>query len=86
MIVRKWTWFIPIAPPIRALIAARDNKILVEIPAIIKVISDKGASFCHVDKIKHDSHEIDVITEGYHKWQGAIPIFNIKDINSRILM
>jgi hypothetical protein len=25
-----------------------------------------GPNFCHVDKIRAGSHEIDVITEGYH--------------------
>jgi len=36
-----------------------------------------GASFCQVDRIKHDSHEIDIITEGYHKWHGTNPSFSI---------
>jgi len=33
-----------------------------------------GASFCHVDKINAVNHEIDIITEGYHVWNGAAPI------------
>lgn len=27
----------------------------------------KGASFCHVVRISAGNHDIDVITEGYHK-------------------
>ena len=50
----------------------------------MKVIIDNGASFCHVDKIRAGSHAIDVITDGYHKWQGAIPIFISKE-NSRMI-
>lgn len=86
MIVRRWVWFIPIAPPIRAFIAAISRSILDEVPFIIKTMMDKGASFCQVDKIKQDIHEMEVITEGYHKWQGAMPIFNNRDISNNILM
>jgi hypothetical protein len=32
-----------------------------------KLIIANGASFCHVDKIKADDQEIDVMTEGYQK-------------------
>lgn len=35
-----------------------------------------GASFCQVDRIRQDAHEIEAITEGYQKWQGALPSFN----------
>jgi len=41
---------------------------------------DKGASFCHVVRIRAGIHDIDVITEGYHRWHGAIPIFIINEI------
>lgn len=37
----------------------------------------KGPSFCQVLKIKQFIHEMDVMTEGNQKWQGAIPIFRI---------
>lgn len=37
---------------------------------------DRGANFCQVDKIRHEVHEIEAITEGYQKWQGALPSFN----------
>lgn len=30
------------------------------------IITANGASFCHVDKMKAETHEIDIITEGYH--------------------
>jgi hypothetical protein len=36
-----------------------------------KIIS--GANFCHVARIKQDSHDSDVITDGNQKWNGAIP-------------
>jgi len=58
------------------------DEILIKINEMI----DRGASFCHVDKIKHEIHEMDVITEGYHKWHGAIPIFSIIDRIRRVLM
>lgn len=37
---------------------------------------DRGANFCHDDKMVHEIQEIDDITEGYQKWQGALPSFN----------
>lgn len=48
---------------------------------IINVRIAKGASFCHVDKIKHENHVIADITDGYHKWHGARPSF----INNEII-
>jgi len=51
---------------------------------MMKDIIDNGASFCHVDKIRAGSHAIDVITDGYHKWHGAIPIFISRE-NKRII-
>jgi hypothetical protein len=45
-----------------------------------KVSRASGASFCHVDRIRAVNHEQDDITEGYQKWQGALPSFNIKEI------
>jgi len=51
---------------------------------IMKQIINRGASFCHVDKIKHDTHEIEDITAGYQVWHGAAPSFNNKDINSTV--
>lgn len=38
---------------------------------------DKGANFCHVDRIKQEIHEIEAMTEGYQKWQGTLPSFSI---------
>lgn len=35
----------------------------------------RGAIFCHDDRIRHDVHEIDDITDGYQKWQGTLPNF-----------
>jgi len=39
-------------------------------------INDKiinGASFCHVASSMQDNQDIDVITGGNQKWNGAIP-------------
>jgi hypothetical protein len=49
-------------------------------------ISRRGATFCHVDKIKHDSHEIDDITGGNQKWNGAMPSFRRIDEKRRMYM
>jgi hypothetical protein len=69
------------APPNRALRDANIIIILVSgLYSIIQVIN-RGASFCHVDRIRHDIHVIEDITEGYHVWQGAAPSFRIRDIN-----
>ena len=47
----------------------------------IKFIIIKGASFCHVERMNAEIHEIEVITDGYHMWHGAIPILRIKAIS-----
>jgi hypothetical protein len=86
IIVRRWTWFMPMAPPTRAFTAPKNNKILEDAPVRINEIIDNGASFCQVDKIKQESQEIDVITDGYHRWHGAIPIFSRTDIISKNLI
>ena len=36
----------------------------------------RGANFCQVVKIIQDTHDIEVITEGNQKWNGAIPNFS----------
>jgi len=38
-----------------------------------------GANFCHVAKIQQAIHDIDVITGGNQKWNGAIPNLSIID-------
>lgn len=74
IIVRKWTWFSPISPPVNALSLA---KITMNGDVFISKNDriDRGASFCHVDKTRAGIHAIEVITDGYHRWQGTIPIF-----------
>ena len=47
------------------------------------MITANGASFCQVDRMKAEFQEIDIITEGYHAWQGAIPDLII--IENRII-
>ena len=76
----------PIIPPIRAFKAANIRRILEKALVIMNEITVNGASFCHVDRIKHEIHEIDVMTDGYHKWHGAIPIFRRRDINNMALI
>lgn len=41
-----------------------------------------GASFCQVVRIRALIHEIDVITDGNQKWQGAAPSLRIRAIIS----
>lgn len=82
--VRRWDWFIPIIPPRIALSLAIIN-IIGEMDWVkVKEIIINGASFCHVDRMRAAIQEIEVITEGYHMWHGAIPILRIKAINIRI--
>lgn len=53
------------------------------LPGVFIKINDKivnGANFCHVDRIIADNQEIDIITDGYHKWHGAIPILIRRDV------
>jgi len=72
--VRKWVWFNPINPPINALILARSaiKYIDVFISTNDKIVN--GASFCHVDNSNAGIQAIDVITDGYHRWHGTMPI------------
>jgi hypothetical protein len=58
---------------------------LVIVVYIRKAMIIRGASFCHVDKIIAAIHEIDVITDGYHIWQGAIPILRANARVNRII-
>lgn len=83
MIVRKWDWFIPINPPVIALRLAKTSINDGDNFVNRNDIMDSGASFCHVDRIKAGIHLMDVITEGYQKWHGAIPIL-ISNENNKI--
>lgn len=78
-IARNMDWFIPRAPPTIALSdAIAIIGTVVDVFVIINMITDKGASFCHVDKINAECQEIDAMIEGYQVWQGAMPVFTIK--------
>jgi len=74
--VRNWLWFIPIIPPTNAFIPAINITKCIFFRGSRNARIDKGASFCHVDKIKHETHEIEAITDGYQKWQGTLPNFS----------
>lgn len=52
-------------------------KMIIEGLVLLKdwVMMRIGAIFCKVDRIQHISHEIEFITVGSQKWQGAIPSF-----------
>lgn len=67
MIDRSLDWFIPINPPITAFATAKIARIFWLFLYKIKDNTVNGASFCHVDKIRHETHEVDAITEGYHR-------------------
>lgn len=74
---------IPIKPPKIAFIAATTPIILV-INVLLndgKARSTRGASFCHVDRIRAFIQEMDVITDGNQKWQGTAPSFRNKAVN-----
>lgn len=77
-IVRNIDWFIPKAPPTIALMdAIIIIGTVVDVFVITNIMTDRGASFCHVDKINAECQEIDAIIDGYQVWQGAIPVFTI---------
>ena len=77
IMVRRWDWFIPIIPPSKAFSGAINMINLVDELCIINDMIISGANFCHVARIIHANQDIDVITEGNQKWNGAIPNFNI---------
>lgn len=77
-IARSIDWFIPSVPPIIALREAITIMGIVDVVFDrINIITVRGASFCQVDRINAEYHEIDVIIEGYQVWHGAIPVFII---------
>lgn len=78
--MRKWDWFIPITPPTIAFRPAINIITYENLYVMIKDIIEIGASFCQVDNRRADIQEIDVITDGYHRWQGAIPILSVRAI------
>lgn len=67
MIVRICLWFIPITPPTKALIPATVMTKYIFLRGRINAKIDKGASFCHVDRIRQEIHDTEAITEGYQK-------------------
>lgn len=66
MIDFSFVWFIPRIDPIKALSGDKIN-IDFLIDCIINIITDKGASFCHDDRIRQFHHDKDVITDGNHQ-------------------
>lgn len=83
IIVRSCDWLIPITPPTKAFIAASGSKMCLLVNNI-NLIMAKGASFCHVDRISAEVHEMEDITDVYQKWHGNAPIFINKE-NARIM-
>jgi len=78
IIARSLDWFMPNIPPTSALEAAIMIVVWYIFLAIINDRNINGASFCHVDKIRQFIHDRDVITEGYHRWNGANPILSAR--------
>lgn len=75
MIFRNWVWFSPPQPPIaidiRAIIIRRLRLIVGEI--IYRI--DRGASFCHVNRMSPDDSGMPWVTSGTQKWKGDRPSF-----------
>ena len=74
-------WFIPRIPPTSAFIV--EISIIVIAVAFLFIRKERiisGPSFCHVARIKHLVHDMDVITDGNQLWQGAIPSFIIRAV------
>lgn len=78
IILRSWVWFSPPQPPtaidISDIIERRFMLMRGEI--IYKI--DKGASFCHVNKINPDIRGIPWVTSGTQKWNGDSPNFIVR--------
>ena len=51
---------------------------------IVDIRIRKGMSFCQEERIRHIIHEMDAITFGNQKWNGAIPSL-IKSLMSSIV-
>ena len=51
-----------------------------------KIIIENGASFCPVDKIIQLIHDNDIITDGYQKWHGTLPIVSRMLARSRLFI
>jgi hypothetical protein len=72
----------PIIPPSIAFIAAitEINGLFMLGQKNIKI--ERGASFCQEDRIVHEVHDTEDITDGYQKWHGTLPIFSKIEIIS----
>jgi len=82
----SFVWFIPIAAPTKALIDGMIKaNVFRGIDFVMNIMIDRGANFCHVDKIKQEIHDMDAMTDGNHMWHGTIPSFKIKEIRSRYI-
>jgi hypothetical protein len=53
-------------PPTIALIEAINVNIRVDVFDSKNMITANGAIFCHVERMKAEIQEIDIITDGYH--------------------
>lgn len=73
-------------PPSSALRPAITGIIDFDDCIVKKTRIDRGASFCQDDKIVHEIHEMEVITDGYQKWQGALPSFSKMEVISTLDM
>jgi hypothetical protein len=69
--------------PVKALIDGTIN-ISTELILSMKTKMVIGANFCHVDKIRHEIQDIEVITAGNHIWHGTIPSLITSEIINMI--
>lgn len=80
MILRSWVWFNPPQPPIAIDISDIIRRRFILIRGVIIYRTDKGASFCHVNKISPDINGIPWVTSGTQKWNGDNPSFIVRAI------
>lgn len=80
IILRNWVWFSPPQPPIAMDISDIVRRRFILIRGIIKYRTDRGASFCHVNKINPDINGIPWVTSGTQKWNGDNPSFIVRAI------
>ena len=84
MIFRSCVWFRPPHPPTmidRSDIVSSKSRLM---EGKIWYRTDKGAIFCHVNKIMPDVSEIPCVTSGTQKWNGESPSFITRAIVIRI--
>lgn len=78
--MRSWVWFNPPQPPTAMDINDIIKRRFVLIRGVIIYRIDRGASFCHVNRINPDISGIPWVTSGTQKWNGDSPNFIVRAI------